>query len=200
MANNPIKMSKLKQILLHLNRGLTQRDIETLLKVSRKTIRKYEQRIQQSDKSLQEVCQLSEAELEALFATAGSDQKAPASARRADFLRRVPYFKAELKRIGVTRDLLWREYRKEYSEGYSQTQFCELLRRELTICKATLLHPPCEPGELIEIDFAGDPLHYIDRDTGALIPCPVLVGVLPFSGYGYAEPLKDTTIPHLVGA
>lgn len=199
MANNPITMSKLKQILLHLSRGLSHRKVAVLLKVSRKTIQKYEQLVFQHGKSIGELCQLPEQELEALFAEPESPPLTSADPRRADFLERIDYFKAELKRIGVTRKLLWQEYTRACPEAhYSYTQFCELLGRELAIGKATLLQPRCDPGELIEVDFAGDPLYYTDRETGELVPCPVLVGVLPFSGYGYMEPLVDASIPQLI--
>ena len=36
------------------------------------------------------------------------------------------------------------------------------------------------------IDFAGKPLHYINRLTGELIPCQVFVATLPFSDYSFA--------------
>ena len=34
----------------------------------------------------------------------------------------------ELKRAGVTLELLWQEYRDQYFDGYSYSQFCELYR------------------------------------------------------------------------
>lgn len=56
------------------------------------------------------------------------------------------------------------------------------------------------PAELVEIDFAGKPLHYLDTGSGELVPCPVLVTALPFSGYGYVEALPDARLIHLVQA
>lgn len=57
-----------------------------------------------------------------------------------------------------------------------------------------------QPARLLEVDFAGDPLHYVDRSSGELIVCPVYVAVLPFSGNGYVEVLPETKIPQVVKA
>ena len=128
---------------------------------------------------------MNDQKLEALFIAPASIQQTQGGPRCAAFLSQIDYFKVELKRIGVTRKLLWQEYTNGCSGGYyGYTQFCELLRRELAIGKATLLQP------------SGDPLYYTDRETGELIPCPVLVGVLPFSGYG--KPRDKPTVENAV--
>ena len=41
------------------------------------------------------------------------------------------------------------------------------------------MHFNHKPGEQMQVDFAGDKLHYVDRDTGEVILCEVLVCVLP---------------------
>ncbi|MGN7202661.1 hypothetical protein ACTHQF_00195 [Pedobacter sp. SAFR-022] len=56
------------------------------------------------------------------------------------------------------------------------------------------------PAKLLEVDFASDVLHYADPSTGELIPCPVYVAVLPFSGYGYMEALPDAKLAQVVKA
>ena len=49
------------------------------------------------------------------------------------------------------------------------------------------MHIPRKPGDRIEVDWAGDKLYIVDRDTGEAIPVYLFVGVLPFSMYAYAE-------------
>ena len=56
------------------------------------------------------------------------------------------------------------------------------------------------PGKLLEVDFAGDLLHYVDPLTRELIVCPVYVAVFPFSGYGYVEALPVAQLPQVVKA
>jgi len=54
------------------------------------------------------------------------------------------------------------------------------------------MHFDHRPGEYLQVDFAGKPLYIVDRETGEIIPCPVLVCVLPFSSYPYIEALPST--------
>jgi Transposase and inactivated derivatives len=57
-----------------------------------------------------------------------------------------------------------------------------------------------QPAQQVMVDFAGDQLCYVDRDTGAIVYCPVLVAVLPFSDYTYAIALPDAAIPQVITA
>ncbi len=50
------------------------------------------------------------------------------------------------------------------------------------------------------MDFAGAKLSYVDPDTGEVIECPVLVGILSFSGYSYAVALPNVSLPHVIEA
>ena len=49
------------------------------------------------------------------------------------------------------------------------------------------MHIPRKPGDRIEVDWAGDKLYIVDKDTDEAIPVYLFVGVLPFSMYAYAE-------------
>src|SRR5690554_6394081 len=42
------------------------------------------------------------------------------------------------------------------------------------------------PGEKLFIDFAGDTMEYIDRETGELIKVQVFVACMPATDYGFA--------------
>jgi transposase len=53
---------------------------------------------------------------------------------------------------------------------------------------------------MMMVDFAGDKMSYVDRRTGEIIFCPVLVCVLPFSKYTFAMALVDATIPQVIKA
>lgn len=47
------------------------------------------------------------------------------------------------------------------------------------------------PAEQLLVDFAGDKLHYVNRSTGELVGCEVLVFVFPYSHYTYVEALRS---------
>ena len=46
---------------------------------------------------------------------------------------------------------------------------------------------PEKPGEQIEVDWAGDPTHIIDPDTGEITDAWIFVGVLIYSQYAFVK-------------
>ena len=53
------------------------------------------------------------------------------------------------------------------------------------------MHLEHKPGEVLQLDFAGDKLSYVDEATGEVIFCEVLVCTLPFSSYSLALALPS---------
>lgn len=51
------------------------------------------------------------------------------------------------------------------------------------------MHLNHKPGEVMQVDWAGDTADVIDTDTGEVIPAYGFVGTLPYSGCSYAEAL-----------
>ncbi|MGB4438549.1 MAG: IS21 family transposase [Sedimentibacter sp.] len=49
------------------------------------------------------------------------------------------------------------------------------------------MHINHKPGEILQVDWAGDVAYVINTDTGELIPAYVFVSSLPYSGYSYVE-------------
>jgi transposase len=109
------------------------------------------------------------------------------------------YFVKELNRPGVTRLLLWEEYKDAYPDGYEYAQFCLHFAGYLDQKKATM-HFDHIPGDYFQFDFAGKSLHYVDINTGEIIVCPVLICVLPYSGYMYVEALPSAKGEYLFAA
>lgn len=122
-----------------------------------------------------------------------------ADSRNGDFKSRIPYFLAELKRTGVTKQLLWQEYKKDNAEGYEYSQFCDLFKQYRKMHEATM-HFQHNPAEVMMVDFAGDNITYVDKASGEVIGCPVFVAVLPYSGYSFAVALPNATQPNVIKA
>lgn len=77
--------------------------------------------------------------------------------------------------------IIWEEYRDAHLHSYSYSQYCLLLRQYVKKADISMvLH--YNPAEVIEIDFAGEGLSYVVRDTGEIIKCQVFIAVMPFSG------------------
>jgi transposase len=195
MSNKLVTMQQLRLIIHHLQRGLSGRKIAKELGLSRNTVKLYTERINGCSYPIEQLQKLDDTALSAIAYP--SLENAAQDPRRVDFTSQVPDFLEDLKGTGVTRHLLWEEYRKKFSQGYEYTQFCELLSREQKLNNATM-HFEYQPGDLLLVDFAGDLLSYVDQSTGEVIKCPVLVCILPFSGYSYAIALANATLPQVV--
>ena len=199
MANKLLSMHKIRQILLFLDRGISQRAIEKEVQITRKTIALYLQKFQQTGQNLSELIKLSDAQLEQTLGLIKPAVTEDVDPRKVHFNSLIDYFNMELKRTGVTRLLLWEEYIKEYPAGFQYSRFCDLLQDHIKINNA-VMHFVHYPAKLMEVDFAGDMLHYVDPSSGELIACPVFVAILPFSGYGYVEALPDAKLSQIVQA
>jgi transposase len=192
-------MHKVRQILLFLNRRFSERAISRELKISRLTIRRYKRSFTLTGLDYESLLNLSDPELEKLVSGQKENIEEPLDPKRSHFISQTGYFFTELTRIGVTRQLLWEEYRKEEPDGFGYSRFCDLLSRASKSRDATMRFEHV-PAERMEIDFAGKPLHYVDPGTGELIACPVLVAVLPYSGFGYVEALPNPKLPQVIMA
>ena len=49
------------------------------------------------------------------------------------------------------------------------------------------MHLKHKPGEILQVDWAGQTAEVIDTDTGEVIPAYIFVSSLPYSGYAYVE-------------
>ena len=190
-------MLQIRRILQLLAQGQSKRKISRILHASRHTIDDYALKIEQTGLILSELSKLSDAALASLLYSANSDSLP--DERFDDLKERLDYFQKELSRPGVTKLRLWEEYRMEVPDGYGYSQFCEHLALHHRKSAATM-HFDHKPGERLQVDFAGKPLSYVDQSTGEVISCPVLVCVLPFSGYAYVEALQSAGQENLFAA
>jgi transposase len=100
------------------------------------------------------------------------------------------YIHREMSKSGVTQQLLWFEYcdqcRATGEIPYQLTQFKTYYREYVAKTKATM-HIARKPGELMEVDWAGQTARITDADTGEACEAYIFVSALPYSGYAYAE-------------
>jgi len=197
MANKPISMTLLKRLIQLKSEGLSKLKISKILGIHRKTLNEYLFKLELTGKSYQDLLQYSEAELASIVYNSKNTHQP--DSRIDDLKSRFAAYTEQLKAPGVTRKTLWEEYKITNPDGYGYSQFCEHFARYMLRYKATM-HFEHRPGEYLQADFAGKPLHITNRQTGELIPCPVLVCVLPFSNYPYIEALSSTRQEQLFGA
>lgn len=199
MANKLLNMNKLRQLLLFLDRGASQRSIEREVGINRRTIVIYLIKFNQTGLSFKALLQLDDHKIEEILGLIKPVVIMDTDPRRLHFNSLIDLLNHELSKEGVTRLLLWEEYINDYPEGFQYSRFCELLQEHQKLNSA-VMHFEHQPGKMLQVDFAGTPLHYVDLATGELVACPVFVAVLPFSGYGYVEALPNAKLPQVVSA
>lgn len=197
MANKAISMTKVKRIVQLKSEGLSKLKISQTLGINRKTLDSYLFKLDLIGKSYQDLLGMSETALAALVYN--SENNHQPDSRFEDLQSRFASYVEQLRKKGVTRRILWEEYKIINPDGYGYTQFCEHFARYKLRNKATM-HFDHGPGEYLQVDFAGKPLYIVDRQTGEMIPCPVLICVLPFSNYPYIEALSSAKQEQLFGA
>ena len=174
MASKPKSMDTLLEVLKLAEGGYKIKAIERTTGVARNTIRKYLRLL-----NGRKVDSLSKGELAALLYE--NDFTELKSERHQFLLDHFKSCSSELKGTGVTRQLLWQEYKEAHAQGYSYSQYCEHLRIYLEN-KEVVMHLEHVPAQEMMIDYAGDKMSYVDRETGEIIACNVFIATLPFSG------------------
>ena len=197
MSRQTISMLQIRHILRLLQEGKSKRKIAGILHSGRHTIDGYVARIEQTGMDPSLLSKLTDVELANLIYPNGASKQA--DFRYENLSSKLDYFHKELKKTGVTKLLLWGEYRQENPDGYGYSQFCEHLMVHTRKAQATM-HFEHNPGERVQIDFAGKSLYYVDVLSGEIFTCPVLVCVLPYSGYTYVEALHNASQEYLFAA
>jgi transposase len=195
MANKTITMLQIRKVLQLLDQGHSQRGIARKVELSRNTVQDYCLKFYRTGLTYKQLLALDDHDLHQSIITERSvDLKDHRYERLAP---RLSEYLKELNRTGVTRLLLWKEYCQQEPDPYSYQQFCFHLSNHHRIHSA-VMHFDHIAGEKAEIDFAGKKLSYVNKQSGEIIYCPVLVGVLPHSGYTYADPLENAQLEQLV--
>lgn len=175
-------MHLVKEVLRLTAAGLSQRQIAGSLHLSNGVVAKYQAAAERAGLSWPLPAELNDNALANRF---WSKSKESASARRAP-----PDFAAiheQLKQKGVTRLLLWEEYRAAHpDDGYSYTQFCFHYQQWQSHLKL-VMRQTHRAGEKLFIDYAGPTVPIVNPVTGEIRAAQIFVAVLGASNYTYAE-------------
>jgi transposase len=182
-------MRTVREILrLHFEHNLSQRAIARACTLSPTTVGDYLERVKQSGQSWPTLSALDDSSLKTLLYPDGG-----AAASR----KPLPDFDAlrlEMKKKGVTLQLLWEEYRAIHPDGYGRSQFCELYHRHGRTLDPVMRFDH-KAGEKLFVDFSGDRPGYVDRETGEVIEPELFVAVMGASSRTYAVAVASQQIP-----
>jgi transposase len=112
----------------------------------------------------------------------------------------MTYIVKELHRKHVTLKLLWREYEEEHPDGMSRPTFYRYCKKHLPKdVDMKMIH---KAGDKLFVDFSGDSIPYIDRDTGEIKNTELYVCSWGASSYTFAEAVesqraRDFVLPHV---
>jgi transposase len=175
-------MRKIKEVLrLHHEASLSRRGIAQALNVSYGSVVNYLNRAQQAKLSWPLPEDMDERTLGRLLFPSQ-----PATGQRRFAEPNYSTVHQELKRKGVTKQLLWQEYRQQYPEdGYSYAQFCHRYLKWLGRQQRSMrqIH---RAGEKLFVDYCGPTMPVVNPDTGEVRQAQVFVAAMGASNYTFA--------------
>lgn len=184
MGKQRVSMNKIREtIRLHEESGLSNRQIAVALSISRPSVSQYLADYRSSQLSYSVVAAMSDDDL--LRALEGV--KEAVSERYAEISGRFEHFVKELKKTGVTLDLLWQEYKRDHPTGYNRTQFCHHFKVWRETCPELTMHIEHKAGDRMYVDYSGKKFTVYDRTTGVGREVEMLVAILGASQLTYAE-------------
>ena len=194
MAKARLPMRKLRDVLRLKADGLASRQIAASLGLGQSTIVEYLGRARRAGLGWPLPDALSDEALEAaLF---------PPTAAVAKEERPQPdwgHVHRELKRAGVTLQLLWQEHRDAHPNGYGYSRYCERYR-EWAGRLSPVMRQTHVAAEKLFVDYAGTTIDIFDSGTGEVVSCQLFVATLGASNYTYAEATRTQALADWIGS
>ncbi len=187
-------MRQIRQALrLHLEAGLSHAQAGRALGLPKATVGKYARLARAAGVDWTVAQGLSDEELEARLYR-------PAVPRAARHLEPdYALIHQELKRPGVTLQLLWEEYAQTNVLAYKYTSFCTKYRAWAEGLKRSMRQVHVA-GEKLFADYAGQTVPIVEAATGEIRAARIFVAVLGASNYTYACATATQSAPDWVGS
>jgi len=144
-------MQKLRQVIRLYGQGKGSKSINSMLGVSRNTVKKYFHIFHTSGLSYDQFFSISDIELSLLFQV---NKSLVPSHRQLSLESLLPQLCKELKRKGVTRKQLHRQYLEKYPDSYCRSRFNNFVHLYLGQSHP-VMRIDHKAGEKMYIDFAG---------------------------------------------
>lgn len=194
MAAKRLRMRQLREILrLRFEAGLPHRAIARACSVGLGTVSEYLQRAADAGVSWPLPEGLDDATLEGRLFTRPGRSETPRSPPDFAWVHR------ELRRPGVTLQLLWHEYVEVHPDGLRYSQFCERYRRWSRKVELSMRQVH-RAGEKTFTDYSGKKPSIVNRITGEATPVELFVAVLGASSYVYAEASLSQELASWIGS
>jgi transposase len=187
-------MRRIEEVLrMVLVMGLGVRQAARACGISRSTAADYVARARLAKMTAASLAETSNEELSRLLFPA----VAAATVPRA--VPQWPEVQEELRRKGVTLQLLWEEYRQAEPDGYAYSRYCDLYRAWRGR-QDLVMRQDHKAGERLFVDYAGQTLPIVDPQSGETRQAQVFVAVHGASSYCYAEATFTQALPDWIDA
>ncbi len=189
-------MNKIREIIrMHEELKFSNRMISKTLNVSRPVVAEYLHDLKSANLNYQEIKDMPDDKVLEIL----NNTKSIGNERYNKLSEKFEYYNKELKRTGVTLQLLWEEYIDVDPVGYSRTQFCHHYQVWKDASEISM-HMEYKAGDKMFVDFTGKKLSLTDRVTGALTEVEVYVAVLGASHLTYVEAVMNQTKENFIRA
>lgn len=197
MPAKEVSMSKIKDIFrLTFESQLSQRQIASSLSLSSGVVHKYQHLARSIGLDWTELKGMDESALYRLIHQTPQKKKPVSRYVEPD----CPNLHQELKRKGLTLQLLWEEYKAVHGDrSYGYSQYCRLYGSWISTQKPSMRQVHIA-GEKLFLDYCGPTVDIIDSSTGQVRTAQIFVCVLGASNYTYIEATWDQTLPNWIAS
>lgn len=196
MPRKRTNVEKIREILrLSQKLKFSIRQIAETTGVSKTSVGEYIAEYKRSGLSYPDVLNLDDKDLAEIF----EKRNKSLNPMYEDLSKEFPYYEKELARVGVTLYLLWEEYKEGNPDGFSYSRFCHHYRMWESKLKAGM-HIEHKAGDLTYADFTGKKMHYVNRDTGEVIPAEIFISILGSSQLIYVEAVRSQKLEDWIWA
>jgi len=194
VANERISMRKIRDIIRLRESGLSYRQIGRALRISHPVVSQYARDFEATGLRYGDIKEIGDSELLELIA----------GGRKADdrYQALGAWFERcsrELKRVGVTIQHIWEEYREQHPRGYSYSQFCYHFQVWRDGDDVTM-HIEHKAGDKLFVDFAGKRLSVTEPGSGRTREVESFVAVMGASQLGYLQVVETQQKADVIAA
>ena len=187
-------MRKIRHALkLHFQSGLSYAEIGRATGTAKATVGKFVLLARAADVDWAAAQALTDAELESRL------YRPPVPRSSSQLGPDYAAIHQELKRPGVTLQLLWEEYQRGNALAYKYTSFCVKYRAWASRLKRSMRQVHVA-GERLFVDYAGQTVPLIDANTGEITKAQIFVAAMGASNYTYACATAAQTAADWVGS
>lgn len=197
MSRRRTDMRKLKEIIrLHFENGMSANKIACSVNVARTVVQEYLRRARMHDLTWPLPAGMDDAQLENLLY--------PITVHGLTYVEPDwQSIKEQLKEKGVTRELVWLDYKSDCGNSgkspYSYQQFCRLYQA-WTKNISVVMRQEHFAGEKLFVDFAGKTVPVINPESGEVTKAQIFVAVLGASNYTFVTACESQKIDSWLAA